>query len=590
METKSELTPSNGPELQEESTTVIKAFTTGAASDAATALMEQLVAPEERLPSGALAPPYDFDKLYKLWELSSNLRPNIDAYVTNIESFGHHLMPIIDLTADDADQRISDAIQYEQAMAVNAGTISLAELSEPTDADIQQRKSELRKLARLEFVRLRAFFQFVCPTLSFTEMRRRTRQDLEVTGNAFWEIVRNELGEVANIYYAPVIGVYLMPKDLKPTLIEEAVRVTDITWTVIKRQHRFRRFVKTEANAAPLYFKEYGDTRIMSRNTGVFYTSIGAMRHKEPKAEPATELIHFTLATPSSAYGIPRWISALPAVLGTRENEEVNYNFFKNNVVPPLALLCSGGRLGKGVASRIEEFIEEHLKGRKGINRILVLEAEGQKAAGATGPLAVPKIQFVPLRDAQQSDAVFQGYDLRNEEKVARLFRLPRILRGDDKQINRATAWAALKFADEQIFEPERETFDDFMNRHLLPHIGVKFWAFRSNAPIVRDPEKMAEMLERLVRAGILVPREAREICSDIFNRAFADISEEWTNRPLPQTMAQLRHNTSDGDGHSESEPEPEAAPASAPAPEPSSNGAAPPRAGTPLKGLGEQE
>jgi capsid portal protein len=227
--------------------------------------------------------------------------------------------------------------------------------------------------------------------------------------------------------------------------------------------------------------------------------------------------------------------------MGSRELDEVNLNYFHNNVVPPLALLCSGGRLGKGVSEKIEEFIDEHLKGRKGINRILVLEAEGQKATGDTGSRSVPKIQFVPLRDVQQTDALFQNYDVRNEEKLAKSFRLPRILRGDDANLNRATAYASLKFADEQIFEPEREVFDGIMNRKLMPELGAQFWMFRSNAPVVRDPERMSEMLERLVKAGILLPKEARQIAADIFNRTFEDISEEWTNRPLPFTLAAMQ-------------------------------------------------
>jgi capsid portal protein len=334
-------------------------------------------------------------------------------------------------------------------------------------------------------------------------------------------------------------------------MVTEKVRVTDITWREVSYPYFFRRYacvgVNDDAGVAKItYFKEFGDPRMISRVTGKAYADLDAMKIAEPGATPATEILHFTIPTPASPYGVPRWIANLPGVLGSRELDTVNLNYFKNNVVPPLALLCSGGRFGKGVATRIEEFIEEHLKGKKGINRILVLEAEGQKASGDPGPRTIPKLQFVPLRDVQQTDALFQNYDIRNEEKVAKSFRLPRILRGDDSQTNRATAWASLKFAEEEVFEPERQAFDSILNRRILPVLDITFWIFRSNAPIVRDPEAMAEMVVNLVKVGVLTLGEGRDMCKDIFNRAFVEISEDWTGKPLPFLLAQLNLGTLD--------------------------------------------
>lgn len=512
-------------------------------NSAAQSIAEQLFSVGEQVPGGALIPPYDPARLYTLFEQVTALRPNIDAYVTNIESFGHHFMPSIDLTTEESDMLIADSMLYERATADGVENPLAAKVLQPTQEEIDARKEQLRITARLEYIKLKSFFAFVCPSMSFTELRRQTRQDLEVTGNAFWEIVRNGLGEIVDIYYSSPMYIRLMALDKDPCTVEERVKVTDITWKTRKRRHYYRRFLLYVTGQEVQYFKEFGDKRVVSRQTGKYYETLEDLEEQEPEAQPATEIMHFKLHTPASPYGVPRWIACLPAALGTRELDEVNYGFFKSNTVPPLALLCSGGRLGKGVASRIEDFIEEHIKGTKGMNRILVLEAEGQKVPGESGPKATPRLQFVPLRDAQQQDAVFQNYDSRSEDKIGKTFRLPRILRGDDSQINKATAWASLKLADEQIFEPERETFDEYINRKLLPDMQVSFWSFRSNAPIVRDPEKMVEMLERLVKVGILLPREAREICADVFNRAFTDISEEWTNKPLPFILGQLRKN-----------------------------------------------
>lgn len=565
---------------------VVKAEVIGGGSKAEEALTA-LFSVDEKLPGGAITPPYDFERLYKLFEMSGILRPNIDAYMTNIDSFGHHFTPGIDISHKDANDRIADALYYERYLENPAVTPA-----EPTEQDIVQRKELLRRKARLEFSRMKAFFGFCCPDMSFVELRRRTRQDLEVIGNAWWEVARNELGEISNFYYMRPINMRLTLSDEEETPIVEHVKVTDITWKKVKRFKKFRRSVQILKNKKPTFFKELGDPRVISRKTGKPYASIEEMKAKEgPATLEATEVIHFILFSPDTIYGIPRWISNLPAVLGSRELDEVNLGYFKNNVVPPLALLCSGGRFGKGVAQRIEEFIDEHLKGRKGIHRILVLEAEGQRAAGDPGPKAVPQVKFVPLRDVQQTDALFQNYDKRNEEKVAKSFRLPRMLRGDDSQLNRATAFAGLRFAEEQVFEPEREQFDAYINREILPLLRISFWLFRSNSPVTRDPEKMVEMIERLVKAGVLLPAEGRELAADVFNRQFVELSEDWSNQPLPLTIAQMH-----GGADALLAP-PAASPAAAPPdgwqdlpdpPQPIAQDDVMRRAGTPLRALGE--
>jgi capsid portal protein len=64
-------------------------------------------------------------------------------------------------------------------------------------------------------------------------------------------------------------------------------------------------------------------------------------------------------------------------VLGSRQMEEVNYLYFENKSVPPLALLVSGGRLADASVPRIQRFIEENIKGKNNFHSILILEAEG---------------------------------------------------------------------------------------------------------------------------------------------------------------------------------------------------------------------
>jgi capsid portal protein len=221
--------------------------------------------------------------------------------------------------------------------------------------------------------------------------------------------------------------------------------------------------------------------------------------------------------------------------------EEVNYLYFENKSVPPMALLVSGGRLSDSSVPRIERFIEENLKGKANFHKILILEADG---AGSGDSRA--KIELRPLTDAQQQDALFQLYDERNIDKVGSAFRLPRLLRGESKDFNRATAESALRFAEDQVFQPERDEFDFLMNRKVLADMGIRFWRFRSQTPVTRDPERMTEMVEKLVRVGVLTPEEGRVLAGDIFNREFRKIGADWTKRPITLTLAGVQTGVED--------------------------------------------
>jgi capsid portal protein len=224
-------------------------------------------------------------------------------------------------------------------------------------------------------------------------------------------------------------------------------------------------------------------------------------------------------------------------VLGSRQAAEVNFFYFQNKSVPPLALLVSGGRLSQSSVPRIERFIEEHVKGKKNFHKILIIEAESTRTASNERAGRI-SLEFHPLTSAQQTDALFQHYDERNIDKIGAAFRLPRLLRGDIRDFNRSTALAALHFAEEQIFQPERQEFDFLINRKILADMGIRFWRFCSNAPVTRDPQVMAETVKNLVTANVLTPEEGRRLAGDVFNIEFRAIRAPWVKQPIPLTLA----------------------------------------------------
>ncbi len=491
---------------------------------------------------GAVTPPYDPETLALLFENSSSLRQNVDSYVTNIDAFGHRFEPVIDLDASDADQRIANALYVERVRLKedprrrdDPKVRALALV--PTPEEVAAKKKEVTEHMRIERSRLETFFDFCCVDLSFVTLRRRTRQDIEVMGNGYWEVLRNGAGEIVQLVYIPGFTMRLLPLDPELVEVDTKVKVSELSVDVMKVRRRFRRYVQVFENQI-VFFKEFGDPRVLSRKHGVFYPSVDELLANDAEDGPATEILHFKLHNPRSAYGTPRWIGNLLSVLGSRQAEEVNFLYFENKSVPPLALLVSGGRLSAQSIPRIESFIETHIRGKRNFHKILILEAEPAGSGGGLEHTGRMKIELRPLTNAQQSDALFQNYDERNMDKVGQSFRLPRLLRGDIRDFNRSTGDSALMFAEMQVFQPEREEFDFVVNRKVLADMGIRFWRFRSNSPVTRDPAAMAEIVRGLVNANILTPEEGRQLASDVFNRDFKKISASWVKQPVPLTLA----------------------------------------------------
>lgn len=432
-----------------------------------------------------IEPVYSFKDLLKIAMSSTILRQCVDAYKTNIESYGIELEYV-----GPEGQENSRAAQNEKAR-IERILVSL------TNDD--------RPLSR---------------------HREDSRVDLELLGGRCFEIIRDVGGRVIGFDHVPTVTVRMTTKEREYTEYSE---YDPTTGTTINMRRRFRRFVQIGENGQKTWFKEYGDPRPIDPKTGKVDWSISV-------EDEATEIYYDSLYFPGTPYGVVRWAGAIPSLLGSREAEMVNLNFFRDNAIPAMAVLVSGGALTEESFEKIDNYIQG-VRGAASMNRIIVMEAVndymGNPAGAFDGSLPAPKVDIKPMLSERQHEGLFKEYITDGERKGRSAFRLPPIYIGSASEYNRASAFASMLTADQQIFVPERLAWDNMFHRIVLSTHAVKFWRVRSAGPGLQDPAEVAKIVTTLGKEGGLTPNVAIKIANRYLDADIQPVMDEWGDLPF---------------------------------------------------------
>lgn len=457
-------------------------------------------------------PPYDLFNLSFFPEINGEMGPCIEAMETNIESFGHRLVP------------------------VKVG-------AEPSDE------------AEAEKVMLENFYTWASTEDTFRALRRKRRNDLEATGNAYWEVIRGGDGRIQGFEHMTSYEVRIGVLDEEPVQVDIPVRVkTKDGGIEIKERRvwrRFRRFVQwRDYGSKKRWFKQFGDPRVLDAETGEFVDDRKAVDfdgqgNAMPDSMRANEVVHWRIYSGRTPYGIPRYIGNLLSILGERNAERVNYVTFRNNNVPSMIVAISNGQLTDGTIQRMSEFVESNVASSDNRSRFLLLEAEPADEEGED--IGHAKIDITPLVDNQHNDALFQNYSKESRDRVRRSWRLPPIFLGSTEDFSRSVAETSRRLADEQVFNPERDEFDDWNNLRLFPELGVKHWRFKSNSPNTTDNAELVRILAGSEKTGGMTPRIARDILEDILGKELPAFPKDFpADQPFSLLMAEAVKNQAD--------------------------------------------
>lgn len=430
-----------------------------------------------------IEPVYAYRDLMKVFQFSTILRQAVDAYVTNIESYG------VDL-------------EYIGPEGQEGGRAA---------------KNEKARIHRL-------LATITTDGRPLQKHREDSRSDKEVLGARCFEVIQDAMGRVVHFDHVPTATIRMTSREKETT----EVLVTDYRTgarKVVKR--RFRRFLQINENGTKTWFKEYGDPRPIDPKTGKVNLSL-------PIEMQATSIYYDHLYSPGTPCGVPRWAGAIPALLGSREAEMVNLNFFRDNAIPAMAVLVSGGALTEESFDKIDSYIQG-VRGAASMNRIVVMEAvsDGADAASIDGSLPAPKVDLKPMLSERQHEGLFSAYVNEAERKAREAFRLPPIYIGSAEEYNRASAFASMMTADQQIFVPERMAWDSMFENVVLSTHGIRFWRVRSQGPGLQDPQEVARIVNSLGREGALTPNTSIKIANRYLDADIRPIMDEWGDLPF---------------------------------------------------------
>jgi PBSX family phage portal protein len=435
-----------------------------------------------------IAPPYSLRELKLIGEYSTILQQCIEAYKTNIFGFG--LQP-----------------QYR------------------FDYNAESTTDDLRKKADEEWTRLEEFVRYLNYDEEAETLLGYALEDREKMGNGYVEVLRDALNRPAGMEYAD--GQYIrickrsVPEEVEYKLQENGRLKT------IKRWRTFRKYVQ-EVNGTRVWFKEYGDPRIMNSTNGKYDEST-------PENLQATELIHFKIG--SGTYGVPRWIGHIVNVYGTRKAEELNYLYFKQGRHVPAAIVVENGMLSDDSVDQLKDYMSG-IEGVDNAHKFLLLEAEGVAMEDAHGDEKVSpvKVQIKSLAEILQQDALFLEYDTKSRDKLRSAFRIPPLYTGESQDYNKATADTARKITEEQVFQPERKLITGRLNTLFLNDLDIYQVTLSLKGPSFVDPIETAKALTPLINAGAAAPNDLRDLLGKILGKDLEMLPEEY-NVPLVVKM-----------------------------------------------------
>lgn len=345
----------------------------------------------------------------------------------------------------------------------------------------------------------------------------------EIYGVAYLEVIRNLAGEVVQIEFVRDTPSVRKTKPLEPyisTAYYHHGRQTE-------RQKRYCKY-KQEVGGQTVYFREFGDPRVMDRRNGQ-YMAGGEVLERQYQAN---ELLEFAIGP--EPYGEVRWIGQVLGVDGSRKAELLNNNYFENGRHTPLLIMIKGGTLTDDSFAKLQQYMND-IKGAAGQHAFIILEMESPDGRVEFDQADKPEVEVKDLANILQKDELFQDYLDNHRRKVQSAFQLPDLYVGYTTDFNRATAQTAQEVTEQQIFQPERKSLAWVINNRLLNCYRFRYVEAYFLGPDISNPDDICRLLAVANNAGGVTPNMAHELAVGVIgkDKVAEDYPGDWGNLPL---------------------------------------------------------
>lgn len=329
----------------------------------------------------------------------------------------------------------------------------------------------------------------------------------ETYGIGYLEVIRNLDGEVVGIEFIDDTPSIDMTYPIEPYIEVEVVYKGE----KVTRQKKFKKY-RQIINGRTVYFKEFGDPRIMNKTNGEYIKE----NEKIELPMQANEILEVKVG--NGYYGLPRWIGTCITIDGAYRAENLNNNYFRNGRHTPLMIIVRGGTLSDESYSKLQEYMND-IKGEDGQHAFMILETEKNDTTVDFEGDSQPSVEIKDLAGILQRDELFQDYQGNARKKVQSAFLLPDLYVGYTTDFNRATAQVAMEVTEKQVFQPERKRLAWVINNKLLNSYGFKYVKTAFAEPDITNPDDMMKLLNISERAGGMTLNEAKELTATVLGK-----------------------------------------------------------------------
>lgn len=348
-------------------------------------------------------------------------------------------------------------------------------------------------------------------------------RDRETYGISYCEVIRNQEQEVVELQFIVDTPSIDMTYPLQPYVDMEYF----YKGKAISRKKKFRKF-RQNVGGKTVYFKEFGDPRIMDKRNGKYIDETDEAIEID---DQANEIIEFRIS--SMPYGEIRWIGQVLTVDGNRKAEVLNNNYFRHGRHTPLMILVKGGTLSDSAFTKLQEYMAA-IEGERGQHAFLVLETDTLETTAAYAEQKPPEVEIKDLASILQKDELFQEYQENGRKKTQSAFLLPDLYVGYTTDFNRATAQTAMEVTEKQVFQPERTSLAWTVNQKLLNGYRFRYVEVQFDEPDITNPDDIQKMLNITERAGGLTPNTAKELTYKVLGKGGCeDYDGDWGDIPL---------------------------------------------------------